>query len=322
MFTKTQATLKDSSNVQTNKVYDTVIIGGGPAGMGAALNLLRAGRSVLLLEKEAFGGQMATSPRVENIPGTISISGLEFADLMFEQISSLGVEFELEEVEEVKKNDDSSFSIKTNYNEYVAKTIVISNGVTHRKMNLPKEEEFVGKGISFCAVCDGAFYKGKEVNLIGDANTALQYALLLSKYCLRVNMFTLFDKFFGDKVLVDRLLETENIFIRHNMNLVEYLGEDKLEGLKFQNTETKEFIEIPTDNVFIAIGQVPHNDMFKDLVNLEKGFIVTDEHMETSCPGVFAVGDTRKKDVRQIVTALGDASIASFYCDKYLSLLK
>ena len=307
--------------MQTNKVYDVIIIGGGPAGMGAALNLLRAGRSVLLLEKEAFGGQMATSPRVENIPGTVSISGLEFADLMFEQISNWGVEFELEEVESLTKNEDNTFLVKTNYNEYIAKAIIISNGVKHRKMNLPREEELIGKGISFCAVCDGAFYKGKEVNLIGDANTALQYALLLSKYCLRVNMFTLFDKFFGDKVLVDRLLETENIFIRHNMNLVEYLGEDKLEGLKFQNTETKEFVTIPTDNVFIAIGQVPQNEAFKDLVKLEKGFIVTDEHMETSCKGVFAIGDTRVKDVRQIVTALGDASIASFYCDKYLSLL-
>lgn len=305
----------------TNNVYDVVIIGGGPAGMGAALNLLRAGRSVLVLEKEAFGGQMATSPRVENIPGTVSISGLEFADLMFDQINQLGVNFELEEVESLTKNEDKTFLVKTNYNEYTARAVVISNGVTHRKMNLPREEEFVGKGISFCAVCDGAFYKGKEVNLIGDANTALQYALLLAKYCSKVNMFTLFDKFFGDKVLVDRLLATENVFIRHNMNLVEYLGEDKLEGLRFQNTQTKEFVNVMTDNVFIAIGQVPHNDMFKDIIELDKGFIVTDEHMQTSQEGIFAVGDTRKKDVRQIVTALGDASIASFYCDKYLSLL-
>ena len=275
MSTKTQAILKDLLNVPTNNVYDVVIIGGGPAGMGAALNLLRAGRSVLVLEKEAFGGQMATSPRVENIPGTVSISGLEFADLMFDQINQLGVNFELEEVESLTKNEDKTFLIKTNYNEYTAKAVVISNGVTHRKMNLPKEEEFVGKGISFCAVCDGAFYKGKEVNLIGDANTALQYALLLAKYCSKVNMFTLFDKFFGDKVLVDRLLATENVFIRHNMNLVEYLGEDKLEGLRFQNTQTKEFVNVMTDNVFIAIGQVPHNDMFKDIIELDKGFILT-----------------------------------------------
>ena len=308
--------------MQTNNTFDVVIIGGGPAGMGAALNLLRAGRSVLIIEKEAFGGQMATSPRVENIPGTVSISGLEFADLMFDQISQLGVEFELEEVESVIKNDDNTFIIKTNYKEYIARSVIISNGVKHRKMNLPKEDEFVGKGISFCAVCDGAFYKGREVNLIGDANTALQYALLLAKTCTRVNMYTLFDRFFGDKVLVDRLLETPNVYIRHNMNLVEYIGEDKLEGLKFQDTVTKEFNTVTTDNVFIAIGQVPRNDIFKDIVELDKGFIVTDEHMETSCKGIFAIGDTRKKDVRQIVTALGDASIASFYVDKYLTLNK
>ena len=320
MSTKTQVTLKDISNVQTTN-YDVIIIGGGPAGMSAALNLLRAGRSVLIIEKEAFGGQMATSPRVENIPGTVSISGLEFADLMFDQISQLGVNFELEEVESVSKTDENIFVVKTNYKEYTAKSVVIANGVKHRKMNLPKEDEFVGKGISFCAVCDGAFYKGREVNLIGDANTALQYALLLAKTCTRVNMYTLFDRFFGDKVLIDRLLDTPNVYIRHNMNLVEYLGEDKLEGLKFQDTVTKEFNTVTTDNVFIAIGQVPHNEIFEKLVNLEKGFIVTDEHMETSCQGVFAIGDTRKKDVRQIVTALGDASIASFYCDKYLSLL-
>ena len=306
--------------MQTNNTFDVVIIGGGPAGMGAALNLLRAGRSVLIIEKEAFGGQMATSPRVENIPGTVSISGLEFADLMFDQISQLGVEFELEEVKSVIKNDDNTFIVKTNYKEYIARSVIISNGVKHRKMNLPKEDEFVGKGISFCAVCDGAFYKGREVNLIGDANTALQYALLLAKTCTRVNMYTLFDRFFGDKVLVDRLLETPNVYIRHNMNLVEYIGEDKLEGLKFQDTVTKEFNTVTTDNVFIAIGQVPRNDIFKDIIELDKGFIVTDEHMETSCKGIFAIGDTRKKDVRQIVTALGDASIASFFVDKYLTL--
>ena len=149
MFTKTQATLKDSSNVQTSKVYDTIIIGGGPAGMGAALNLLRAGRSVLLLEKEAFGGQMATSPRVENIPGTQSVSGLEFADQMFEQISNWGVEFELEEVEALIKNKDNSFLVKTNYNEYLAKSIVISNGVKHRKMNLPNSLEKVSLIVRF-----------------------------------------------------------------------------------------------------------------------------------------------------------------------------
>lgn len=304
----------------TDKIYDVIIIGGGPSGMGAALNLLRASRSVLLLEKEAFGGQMATSPRVENIPGTISISGLEFADKMFDQIDKLGVEFELENVESIEKLGNGDFLIKSDYSTYISHVVIIANGVTHRKMNLENEEKFIGKGISFCAVCDGAFYKGKEVYLIGDANTAVQYALLLSTYCTKVHMFTLFDKFFADKVLIDRLLAKENIEVTQNMSLVQYLGEDRLSGLVFENTQTKEKSTFETDNVFIAIGQVPHNDLFKDLVDLEKGFILTNEKMETKTPGLFAIGDTRKKDVRQIITALGDASTVSVSADKYLTI--
>ena len=305
--------------MQTRDLIDVIIIGGGPAGMGAALNLLRAGRKVRIIEKNAVGGQMATSPRVENIPGTISISGLEFADQMFEQITNLGAEFELEDVQGIER-ENNYFVVTTDYARHLAKAVVIANGVTHRTMNLPKEEDFVGKGISFCAVCDGAFYKGKEVNLIGDANTAVQYALLLSSYCKKVNMFLLFDKFFADKILVDRLKATENISYTFNMSLQEYLGEDRLTGLRFKNTKTEEMVTINTDNVFVAIGQIPHNEAFSNLVDLEKGFIVTNEKMETRTPGIFAIGDTRKKDVRQIITALGDASTCSVFLDKYLTL--
>ena len=297
---------------------DVIIIGGGPAGMTCALNLLRAGHTVLIIEKEAFGGQIATSPRVENIPSIKEISGLEFADQLFEQISDLGVEFELEEVNKVIKNPDDTFTVVTNYGKHESKAIVVANGVSHRKMNLPKEEEFIGKGISFCAVCDGAFYKGKDTYLIGDANSALQYALMLAKTSTHVHMFTLFDKFFGDKILVDRLLKTPNISVTHNMNLVEYLGENELTGLKFQNTKTNEIAKFATDNVFIAIGQVPHNEFLSNLIKLDKGFIVTNENMETTIPGIFAIGDTRVKTVRQVSTAVGDASTASFIIDKYL----
>ena len=297
---------------------DVIIIGGGPSGMTCALNLLRAGHSVLIIEKEAFGGQIATSPRVENIPSIKEISGLEFSDQLFEQISDLGVEFELEEVNEIVKNPDDTFSVKTNYGTHSSKAVVIANGVSHRKMGLPKEDDFVGKGISFCAVCDGAFYKGRDVYLIGDANTALQYALMLSKTSSHVYMITLFDKFFGDKILVDRLLSTPNISVTHNMNLIEYLGEDELTGLKFQNTRTKEISEFKTDNVFVAIGQIPHNEFLVGLVDQEKGFIKTNEQMETNVPGIFAIGDTRVKTVRQVSTAVGDASTASFFVDRYL----
>ena len=299
-------------------MIDVVVIGGGPAGMSVALNLLRAGRSVLILEKENFGGQIANSPRVENIPGTKEISGLDFAGNLFEQILDLGAKFELEEVTRVLKLENY-FEVTTNYNTYEARAVVLANGVKHRKMNLPNEEEFIGKGISFCAVCDGAFYKDKDVYLIGDANTALQYALMLSSICSNVYLFTLFDRFFADQILIDRLVQQDNIHITHNMNLIAYLGQNELAGLRFENTIDRTIHEYPTNNVFVAIGQVSQNDLFKSLVQTdEHGFIITNEKMETSMPGIFAIGDTRKKDVRQVASAIGDASVASVFIDKYL----
>ena len=206
-------------------MVDVIIVGGGPAGMSVALNLLRASRSVLILEKENFGGQIANSPRVENIPGTKEISGLDFAGNLFEQILDLGAKFELEEVQRILKVDND-FEVTTNYHTYQAHAVVLANGVKHRKMNLPNEDEFVGKGISFCAVCDGAFYKDKDVYLIGDANTALQYALMLAQTCSNVYMFTLFDRFFADQILIDRLRQKDNIHITHHLNLVAYLGQN------------------------------------------------------------------------------------------------
>ena len=299
-------------------MIDVIVIGGGPAGMSVALNLLRAGHSVLILEKENFGGQIANSPRVENIPGTKEISGLDFAGNLFEQILDLGAKFELEEVTRVLKLENS-FEVTTNYHTYEARAVVLANGVKHRKMNLPNEEEFIGKGISFCAVCDGAFYKDKDVYLIGDANTALQYALMLANTCNNVYMFTLFDRFFADQILIDRLIQKDNIHITHNMNLVAYLGQNELAGLRFENTKDHSIHEYPTNNVFVAIGQVPQNDVFKSLVQTDDyGFIITNEKMETSVPGIFAIGDTRKKDVRQVASAIGDASVASVFIDKFL----
>ena len=258
-------------------MYDVIIIGGGPAGLGAALNLLRSGRTVLILEKEAFGGQMATSPRIENIPGIKSISGLDYTDQLFEQVTGLGAEFELGEAAKIKKDENGFFQVTTTFDTYEAKSVVIATGCSHRQMGLPKEDKLVGKGISYCAVCDGAFYKDKEVSIIGDANTALQYALLLSNYCTKVHMYCLFDKLFADKILIDRVLNNEKIDITYEVNLVEFLGVDQLEGLRFHSNKDDEDIVVNTEAVFIAIGQVPHNEPFKDIVNLdEKGFIITD----------------------------------------------
>ena len=302
------------------KEVDIIIVGGGPAGMTAALYALRNEKSVLVLEKEQFGGQIATSPRLENYPTIKSISGSEWSDLLFTQITDLGAEFELEEVEKVEKTD-KLFHVVTNYNEYLAKAVIIANGVKPRKMGLPNEDELTGKGVSYCAVCDGPFYKGKEIYLIGDANTALQYALLLASYCPRIHMITLFDKLFGDQILINRVLQTENIDIRHNMELIELKGEKELESIVFRNTQTEEITEYKTDNCFIAIGQVPQNEPFKDLLELDHGFIVTNGNMETNVPGIFAAGDTRAKENKQVITACNDGAIAALGAVKYINSL-
>lgn len=298
-------------------MVDIIVVGGGPSGMTAALYALRSNKSVLILEKENFGGQIANSPRVENYPSINEISGLDLSDKMFAQIMDLGAQFELEDVLKIEK-DEGKFILTTNYNKYECKAVILANGVKHRLMNLPNEENLIGNGVSFCAVCDGPMYKGQEAYLIGDANTALQYALLLSNYCTKVHMFTLFDKFFGDQILQDRVNQKENILVEHNMNLIQYLGEDKLEGLVFENTQTKIKSEYHTNNVFIAIGQIPQNEAFADLVELEKGYIVTDESMQTKTPGIFACGDTRKKEIRQVVTACNDGAIAALSAVKYI----
>lgn len=298
-------------------LYDLIIIGGGPSGMTAALYALRNNRSVLILEKENFGGQIANSPRVENFPTILEISGSELSDRLFTQITELGAEFELEEVTNITK-ENNIFVVTTNYHTYQSKTVIIATGVTHRRMNLPNEEKYIGNGISFCAVCDGPFYKGKEVCLIGDANTALQYALLLTNYCPKVRMFTLFDKMFGDQILIDRVKNNEKIEITQKVSLIKYQGDESLKGLIFERTDDHSLLEVVTDNVFIAIGQVPHNEVFAPLVDFEKGFIVTDDNLQTKTPGLFAVGDCRKKDIRQLVTACSDGAIAALQANKYL----
>jgi len=302
-------------------MHDIIVIGGGPAGMTAALYALRNNKSVLILEKESFGGQIATSPRLENYPTIESISGSEWADRLFEQITNLGAEFELEDVESVEKIDNI-FHVKTNYGEHEALAVIIANGVKPRKMGLPNENDLVGHGVSYCAVCDGPFYKGKEIYLIGDANTALQYALLLSGYCPKVHMLTLFDKLFGDQILIDRVLQTENIDIRHNLLLKKLVEKDgELVAIELEDTISKEKVKFETSNCFIAIGQVPQNEFLKDILELEHGFIKTNESMATSIPGLFAAGDTRVKENKQVITACNDGAIAAMSAVKYINTL-
>ena len=236
--------------------------------MTAALYAKRSGKTVKIFEKESFGGQIASSPKVENFPSIKEISGLELSNNMFEQIMELGVEFECEDVLEITKENDC-FKVTTDYNTYLASSVIIAAGVKHRTLNLEHEEELIGKGVSYCAVCDGAFYKGKDVAVIGDANTALQYTLMLSDICNKVYLCMLFDKFFADQTLVDRLKEKENIIVTKEISLKEFLYHEELTGLRFENTQTHQELSFSVDACFVAIGQVPNNDRFSNLVDLD-----------------------------------------------------
>ena len=303
--------------------YDIAIIGAGPSGMTAALYSLRAGKSVLLLEKETIGGQISSSPLLENYPSINKISGLEFSNNLFQQIIDLGVAFELDEVIDIEKDNDE-FNIKCQFSCYKSKSIILATGVKHRHINVENEEKLIGHGVSYCAVCDGAFYKNEDVCIIGDANTALQYAILLSNYCNKVYLNTLFDRFFGDNILIERVKERNNIIIEHNLSLTKLKENNgELQGLVFKNTKTKELKEFVVKGCFIAIGQIPDNKKFSNLVSLNNdGFIITNEKMETLTPGVYACGDCKEKQVRQVVTAINDGAIASIYACQYLDSLK
>ena len=298
--------------------YDVIIIGGGAAGMTAALYSLRSGKSVLLLEKETIGGQISKSPRVENFPTIKEISGEELSSKLFDQIMDLGCEFELDTVLKVEKNENE-FIVTGEYSTYNSKSVILATGLEHRKINIENEDELLGKGVSYCAVCDGAFYKDEDVCLVGDANTALQYSLLLSNYCKKVYVCTLFDKFFADDILVSRLRKRENVEIIHNVSLKEFKYNNELEGLVFENTQDLSKLELNVKACFIAIGQIPNNDIFSNLVELDKnGYILVDTDLQTKTEGLFVAGDCRQKKVRQLTTAVSDGAMASVGAVSYI----
>ena len=303
-------------------MYDIIVIGGGMAGMTASLYALRNEKKVLIIERESIGGQISQSPKVENYPSKKTVSGAELADEVFEQITDLGVDFELEDVLKVEK-EGNIFTVTTNYNTYTAKSVILATGVKHRTLGIEKEERLIGKGVYYCAICDGPFFAGQEVTLIGDANSAMQYALMLAGYCKQVNMFTLFDKFFGEKALEDAIRKTPNIKIVHNVKAVDLLGDDKLNAIVFENTADGSRFEHKTNAVFVAIGQIPDNEKYSNLVELDKvGYIVANENCVTITPGLFVAGDCRTKEVRQVTTAVADGAIAATKACKYLSTIE
>lgn len=299
-------------------IYDIIVIGGGAAGMTAALYSLRGGKKVLLIEKETIGGQISKSPRVENFPSIKEISGTDFSDKLFDQIMDLGCDFELDNINKIDKNNNI-FYISGDFSTYTSRAVIIATGLEHRKINIDGEDELIGKGVSYCAVCDGAFYKDEDVCLIGDGNTALQYALLLSNYCKKVYVCTLFNKFFGDDVLINKIKQRNNIVIIHNVSLQKFIYENELQGLVFLNTENKEKTKLNVKGCFIAIGQIPNNNNFKNLIELDNnGYILADDNLETKTKGVFVAGDCRQKKVRQLTTAVNDGAIASIGAINYI----
>lgn len=303
-------------------MYDIIIIGGGAAGMTSALYALRNGKKVLVLESESLGGQIATSPRLENYPSIKAISGEQFADNLFEQITSMGADFEIEKAVRVDKHD-GIFTVSTEYNTYEAKSVIIAAGVKHKHLRTKSDRnDLVGKGVYYCAICDGAFYKGKEVAVIGDANTALQYCLLLSSYCKKVYVYTLFDKFFGDKTLIKAVKSKENIEWRPETSVIDFIGEDYLTTIEYKNKDG-EILRHELPAVFVAIGQIPDNKPFENLVDLDKdGYIVADETCRTRTEGLFVAGDCRTKAVRQVVTAVADGGVAATNACLYLDSIE
>jgi len=303
-------------------IYDIIVIGAGAAGMNAALYALRSGKTVLVIEGEAVGGQIANSPKVENFPTIKEISGSDFADRFCEQITDWGAELEYDRVTEVEKDDDGIFNVKTEYGYFRSKAVIAATGVKHRHLHVPGEERLIGKGVYFCALCDGPFYSGKEVALIGDGNTAMQYAIILSGICSKVYLLTLTDKFFGDKVLEKRLKEKTNIEHIPNVSVCGFIGDDKLESVEYKSSDGKYSFSLSVPAAFVSIGQIPDNGTFRNLASLDDyGYFICSSDMSTETRGFFVAGDCRAKKIRQLATAVSDGAIAAVSACEYIDKL-
>ena len=298
-------------------MYDIIIIGGGPAGLTAATYARRAGKSVLVIEKNAFGGQITWSPKVENFPGFVSVSGVELGDKLLEQAMEQGAEVELEEVEALTADGGVKRVRCVSGAEFESRAVIIATGARPRMLGLPREQELIGNGVCFCAVCDGAFYKGQDVAVNGGGNSALQDALLLSETCRKVYLIHRRDSFRGEAKLVDALKAKDNVEFILGARITELVGEDELCGLKLDcNGETR---NIDVTGLFVAIGHAPDNGKFSNLIALtEAGYADSNEDCLTVTPGVFTAGDCRRKSVRQLTTAVADGSVAALAACAYL----
>ena len=300
-------------------MYDVIVIGGGPAGMTAALYAQRNGKQALVIEKNGFGGQITHSPKVENYPGTYSMSGNEFADKTLDQILRQGAEIEFENVISVRSEADKKIVTTEEGSTFEGKTVIIATGVKHRMLGLPGEEELVGDGISFCAVCDGDFYAGQTVCVAGGGNSALQEAILLADKCREVIMLQDLPTFTGEEKLQEVLFARDNVRSYTGVKIEELLVDGgTFKGVRISGAAGNE--TIACDGLFVAIGLIPENDAFKELADLNAyGYFDADERCLTKTPGVFAAGDCRSKNVRQLTTAVADGAQAALAACRYIN---
>ncbi len=299
-------------------MYDVIIIGAGTAGLSSAIYVLRSGKSVLLLEKSYYGGQIVNATDIENYPAIKKISGYDFATALYEQALSLGADIEYENAISIE-NGIYEKTVFTEKNSYKCRSIIIATGLQKRRLNIENEEKFTGKGVSYCAVCDGAFYKDKPVAVAGGGNTALEDALLLSEYCSKVYIIHRRKEFKGEKILAEKLTKRENISYMLNCTLTALNGSEKLESISVISNDSKIPNDITVSGLFVAIGQVPENKAFSDIVELDEyGYIISDDCC-TCAEGIFTAGDCRKKDIKQLATAVADGAVAGIKACEYIN---
>lgn len=295
-------------------MFDIIIIGGGISGLTASIYAKRAGKKVLLLEEKNFGGQIINSNDIENYPGLNHVKGIDLTNNLLDQVKELNVEIKLEKVLEI----DVLNSIKkviTNNNSYETKSIIISTGSDYRKLGLDKEEDLVGKGVSYCATCDGNFYKDKDVMVVGGGNTALYDAIYLSDICKNVYLVHRKDYFTAEELLVNKAKNKDNIKIIYNSNIKKINGNEVLESVELDSNEI-----IKVDGLFIAVGRIPNTAIFSNILKTnEYGYIITDDNLNTNIKGIFASGDVRDKKLRQLVTATSDGAVAAMEAVSYLN---
>ena len=298
-------------------MYDIVVIGAGPAGLTAAIYARRAGKTVLVLEKDTFGGQVTFSPKLENYPGFESVSGNELAQRMLEQAMALGADIDLDTVTGIE--DGETKTVVGENGRYPCRAVVIAAGSRHRRLGLSGEERFIGNGISFCAVCDGAFYRGAHVAVIGGGNTALQEIMLLSELCRKVTVVQNLPTLTGEAAMAQAVCGKENVECLYNTVVAAYEGGETLNGLLLKNTATDEELHLSIDGVFLAVGTEPENEPFANVAALDAaGYIRADERCLTGTAGVFVAGDCRTKQYRQVATAVADGAAAALSACAFL----